>query len=175
MTHNCPHCGKPINPASMMGSVKSPKKEAAAKANGERLRKMYANARKLDVSPIQVPVTATDIHSIGVPLVEKTPEELRDMVIPPKPTTLEEKKAAAMAALVGLKNHIKAGGSVGHLERELHDTPCAPFDVNLEGEPHRVTQSGKRLALYYLGGGEPVLTRFLQQGELEKFWEARIR
>jgi hypothetical protein len=33
---NCPHCGKDINIGSLMGSVKSRAKTAAAKANGKK-------------------------------------------------------------------------------------------------------------------------------------------
>lgn len=173
MEHKCPHCGVAINPAQMLGSVKSPKKEAAAKANGERLRKMFANARKLEVG--------------GIPRVEMTREYMQsqgmdsrfiDAVapIPPKPTTLEAKKAAALKAL-----ELAAGpGRFKHpvynpAGPDLHETPHAPFKLNLEGEPHRVTQMGKRLGLFYLGGGEPTFTRYLEPGELEKFWEARIK
>jgi hypothetical protein len=103
--------------------------------------------------------------------------------IPPKPTTLADKKAAAMAALAGLKNSgtpIIGSAEMGLDEynaqlktRDLHETPCAPFDVNLEGEPHRITQFGKRLGLCYMGGGEPVFSRYLNPGELETFWEKR--
>jgi len=81
-----------------------------------------------------------------------------------------------------LKELLKSGGRIGggsHLAPGLLDStgapamPCAPFDVNLEGEPHRVTQMGKRLALFYNGGGEPVFARYLAEGELEKFWDLR--
>ena len=33
---NCPHCGKHINPAAMLGSVTSERKAQAARANGKR-------------------------------------------------------------------------------------------------------------------------------------------
>ncbi len=32
----CPHCGKEINPASVMGQAKSEKKAAAARENGKK-------------------------------------------------------------------------------------------------------------------------------------------
>jgi hypothetical protein len=32
----CPHCGKEINPASIMGRVKSEKKAAASRENGKK-------------------------------------------------------------------------------------------------------------------------------------------
>lgn len=57
--------------------------------------------------------------------------------------------------------------------KDLSNTPCAPFDVVVEGEEHRVTQMGKRLGLFYVGGGEPAFARYLAEGELEKLWERR--
>lgn len=33
---NCPHCGKPINPAAMLGSISSPSKTKAARRNAKR-------------------------------------------------------------------------------------------------------------------------------------------
>ena len=84
--------------------------------------------------------------------------------------SLAEKKAAAFAALAAMK-----AGTICHDPAvDLSNTPHAPFDLNLEGEPHRVTTSGKKLALFYLGGGEPVMCRYLVEGELEVFWEKRI-
>jgi hypothetical protein len=32
---NCPHCGKPINPAAMLGSISSPAKAQAARENAK--------------------------------------------------------------------------------------------------------------------------------------------
>ena len=54
---NCPHCQKPINPASMLGSVKSARKAKASQANGAKrkanVRMPEANVRldKPTVSP----------------------------------------------------------------------------------------------------------------------------
>lgn len=59
------------------------------------------------------------------------------------------------------------------LEPILRETPHAPFDVDIEGEPHRVTQSGKRLWLFYLGPVGPVAVRELRQGEMEQLWDKR--
>jgi hypothetical protein len=33
---NCPRCGEPINPAAMLGALKSEKKAEAARANGRK-------------------------------------------------------------------------------------------------------------------------------------------
>lgn len=33
---NCPHCGKPINAAAMLGSISSPAKARAARENAKR-------------------------------------------------------------------------------------------------------------------------------------------
>lgn len=33
---NCPHCGKPINVGALIGSVSTPAKAAAARANGRK-------------------------------------------------------------------------------------------------------------------------------------------
>ncbi len=33
---NCPHCGKPINPAALLGSMTSPAKARAARENAKR-------------------------------------------------------------------------------------------------------------------------------------------
>jgi len=32
---NCPHCGKPINPAAMLGSISTPAKAKAARENAK--------------------------------------------------------------------------------------------------------------------------------------------
>ncbi len=32
---NCPHCGKPINPAAMLGSISTPAKAEAARENAK--------------------------------------------------------------------------------------------------------------------------------------------
>ena len=32
----CPHCGQPINPAKMLGAIRSAKKAEASKANGKK-------------------------------------------------------------------------------------------------------------------------------------------
>ena len=34
-TMKCPHCGKEINPASLLGQIKSEKKSAASRENGK--------------------------------------------------------------------------------------------------------------------------------------------
>lgn len=34
-TMKCPHCGKPINPAAMLGSISSPAKAEAARENAK--------------------------------------------------------------------------------------------------------------------------------------------
>ena len=46
MKHVCPHCGGEINPGKMLGAVRSPKKEAVWRANGERLRKAQTQYEK---------------------------------------------------------------------------------------------------------------------------------
>lgn len=32
---NCPHCGKPVNPAAMLGSISTPAKARAARENAK--------------------------------------------------------------------------------------------------------------------------------------------
>lgn len=118
----------------------------------------------------------TDFDSAGVGSIPAAPATLKpsDGLVMPK----------GSMKLDDLKQLLKSGGRIGgssHLAPGLLDSagnpnlPCAPFDINLEGEPHRVVRMGSKLALQYIGGGEPVFTRHLQPGELEKFWEARIR
>ncbi len=34
-TYRCPHCGKPVNPAALLGSRKTERKKRAARANGK--------------------------------------------------------------------------------------------------------------------------------------------
>lgn len=147
----------------MLGAVRTPKKEAAWKANGERLKRMYANARKVGESPAsetraQVMDTWTQLRPL---------EQAAPFIAPKGSFSKEDLKAMIRDGRVG-KEGLPA-------DTPLSDTPHAPFDVNLEGEPHRVTTMGKRLGLYYIGGGEPVFTRYLQPGELESFWEKRIQ
>lgn len=65
-----------------------------------------------------------------------------------------------------------AGGGV-QTAPTLLDTPRAPFDVVVDGEPHRVSTSGKKLFLFYLGPVGPQPVRQLADGELETLWEKR--
>ena|SRR5690242_12013327 len=58
---------------------------------------------------------------------------------------------------------------------DLQNVPQAPFDVMIEGEPHRVRQVGKMLRLFYIGGDGETPIRPLAEGELEKLWEKRIQ
>ncbi len=97
--------------------------------------------------------------------------------IPAPAANLEDKKARAMAALAGIGKKTLAPDMLepNRDDFDLMNIPKAPFDVNLDGEPHRVTTMGKRLGLYYLGGGEPLFNRHLVPGELETFWEKRIQ
>ncbi len=93
----------------------------------------------------------------------------------------DEKRAMFEA----LKAKLAGGGKLSDLTEPVRllddqgapNMPRAPFDFNeaTSGEPHRVTQMGKKLGLFYMGGGEPAFNRFLAEGELEKFWEARIK
>lgn len=157
----CPHCGKPINPASLLGAMTSDKKKESAKKHSERMKKMWANQRKLDGTP--------------------QPKQ------PNSPPQFSGANANAAAKAVGFiapkgsfsKDDLKAMIQAGPkpVGPDLSDTPHAPFDFNepTSGEPHRVTQMGKKLALFYLGSGEPTFSRYLNPGELEKFWELRIQ
>lgn len=176
MTHNCPHCGKEINPAKMLGAVRTPKKEAAWKANGERLKQMYANARKVGAQVLDHGETKV---IIGQPQSFVDPEFAAQLkkdnpalpFIAPKGSFSKEDLRALLA-----------GGAFGTGARpspngesiSLSDIPSAPFDVDIDGEPHRVTQLGSRgLYLFYVSpeGQKPI--RPLQSGELERLWEKR--
>lgn len=182
MKYPCPHCGKEINPASMLGSVRTEKREAAWRANGERLRKMYANARKVGEGSENL-AGSSKPRTVGFePKTRPTgggenpsPAANADVVVQPI-----DKKAVFRA----LKAKIEGGGRLDgpgaekiavEAEKPLSETPCAPFEVCVEGEDHRVAQMGKRLGLYYLGGGEPSFARYLAEGELEQLWEKRKR
>jgi hypothetical protein len=178
MKHICTKCGHAdeINPAKLLASIRTPKKEAAWKRNGEKLKQMYAEARMVKASFIPVPKPDFPQTAGRLPDKPRPPEDYV-FPIPTRPTTLEGKKAAAMAALAGRHKIMPDARELqmGTWDKDLHNTPRAPFDVNLEGEPHRVTTMGKKLGLFYLGGGEPVFARYLEPGELEKFWERRIK
>lgn len=140
----------------MLGRVRTPKREAAWKANGERLKADYAELRRLKKSLGAAPDEASRPFPVSIP---HRPEPDKGFIAPKGSFTKEDLKA-----LIGAKQEGRA----------LSETPVAPFDFNVDGEPHRVTQMGKHLGLYYLGGGEPVFARYLAEGELEKFWEKRI-
>lgn len=170
----CPHCGKEFNAGKVMGATRTAKKQAAAKERGKSLARQWANARKLEKQVFapppdpQVQIAADQCIAISTNLKPS------DGLVMPK----------GSMKLDDLKQLLKSGGRIGgssHLAPGLLDSagnpnlPCAPFDINLEGEPHRVVRMGSKLALQYIGGGEPVFTRHLQPGELEKFWEARIK
>jgi len=186
MKHKCTACGHEdeINPGKLLGGIRTPKREAAWKKHGERLKKMFANLRKLEESripgTIDIAIPRQTMSREDMQAAQMEPRFVEAVAsIPPMPATLEEKKAAAMAALASLGKddgmYIDDYAALHLKTRSLLDTPRAPFDVNLEGEPHRVTTLGKKLALFYIGGGEPVFSRYLAPGELESFWETRIK
>lgn len=82
----------------------------------------------------------------------------------------------AMIAGKGNPNPVEMYRGILADETPLQEQPHAPFDLNIEGEPHRVAQMGKGgLWLFYLaeGGNRPV--RPLELGELETLWEKRIK
>lgn len=175
----CPHCQKEFNAGKLMGAAKTPAKKAAAKKRGEWMKKAFANQKKMEGG---TPANRGTVAFEGNAVINTMTGERREYPeipvtfdIPPKPTSLADKKAAALAALAGAARTKTVGISELIGGRDLHEAPHAPFDVNLHGEPHRVTQIGKRLGLFYLGGGEPTFTRYLEPGELEKFWEQRIK
>jgi hypothetical protein len=168
----CPHCGKPINPAKMMGAIRTPKKEAAWKANGERLRKMYANARKVGESSID-PEDAEEENEKTVVADKSVHELLKTFDTPVK--GIAPKGSFSLAQL---KEMIKA--PIERVEEAeetpLLDTPRAPFDFPGEdGGTCRVAQAGKRgLAVWFVGEEGQSYLRMLAPGELEKLWAKRI-
>jgi hypothetical protein len=164
----CPHCGEEFNAGKLMGSVKSARKAAASRKNGAAMRAI-----------IQAGKAALGVVSRPMPVAtDPTPDD-DDVKVAPRPATLEGKKAAALAAMAKAMNpQTKPNwGEIAQPEeiRPLSEVPRSPFDVNLDGEPHRVTIFGKNLALFYIGGGEPAYTRQLAPGELETFWAQRIK
>jgi len=57
---------------------------------------------------------------------------------------------------------------------DLQNVPQAPFDVIIEGEPHRVRQVGKTLRLFYIGGDGEQPLRAVGQPEFLALWPKRI-
>lgn len=160
MEYSCPHCGKEINPGKMLGGVRTAKREAAWKANGERLRRMYANARAVGEEPeaaaIRVergamgPSKTQGIAGIA-PKGSFSKDDLRAM--------LEDKRGMFPAALGGVA--MDAG-------------PHAPFDfMDEEGNPHRVRAYGKQLKVCFLREGVEEPIRDVRDGELETLWQRR--
>lgn len=180
MKHSCPHCGKEINPAKMLGGVRTPKKEAAWKANGERLKKMYANARKVGETNFG---GAARKDELGARDSGKGP--MRDPEQPvssPAPATpfIAPKGSFSKEDLKAIMN-LDRSGTLKPDWREiavadLNDTPCAPFDFkDEEGNLHRVRAYGKTLKVCFLRDGVEEPIRNLREGELEQLWERRIK
>lgn len=111
-------------------------------------------ATRFSGQPDKTPTPASD-------LVHRGPVPETHLAVAPKGSFTKE----------DLKALIAGGPKV--VTDNLHATPHAPFDVDIEGEPHRVTQSGKRLWLFYLGPVGPVAVRELRQGEMEQLWDKR--
>lgn len=117
--------------------------------------------------------------SMNAPVLPVAPEPIRCDFSPESVLDKDQKRAN----FDRMKSVLAGGGRLSDLceqadeigKVDLNDVPRAPFDVNLEGEPHRVTQFGKRLALCYVGAREPVFNRYLELGEMEKFWGERIK
>lgn len=95
----------------------------------------------------------------------------------PKPISgIAPKGSFSKEDLKALISGGRKGPEVDTTGISLVDHPRAPFDLNIEGEPHRVAQMGKAgLWLFYLSedGNRPV--RPIAEGELEKLWEKRIK
>lgn len=70
---------------------------------------------------------------------------------------------------------IQVAGPSGNAEevRPLSETPCAPFEVVLEGQRHKVARQGSQLGLFFVEGAETVFVRYLAEGEMEKLWAVR--
>lgn len=169
----CPHCQKEFNAGKVMGSAKTPAKTAAAKKRGERMKLAFLNLRKMEegepVKWIQGKPRSEMSHEFKTALLRDNP----DLAIPPKPTTLEGKKAAALAALISTRSQM-GRGDYSEDSPDLSNVPHAPFDFEQEGETYRVRGERNGLGLYWLGEDGEQRKRSLEPGELEKLWAKRI-
>jgi len=173
----CPHCQKEFNAGKLMGSAKTPAKTAAAKARGEIMRVAFANHKKqMEAVPdTSMQDRVNRAHQEGVidghGQIGVTFPQMDTRVMPKGALTKDDLKAMMRGTIL---KDLRSGMDSGPLESDLSNTPHAPFDLNLEGEPHRVRQIGKKLMLVYLGNDGETPIRPLAEGELEKLWDKRI-
>ncbi len=59
--------------------------------------------------------------------------------------------------------------------RPLHDVPQPGFEVNIEGEPHKVATYGKQIGLYYTGNGSPSFVGTISHEKMVEYWGHRIK
>lgn len=168
MKHKCSKCGHEdeVNPAKMLGSIRTPKKEAAWKRNGEKLKKLFANAKAItgaELSPVKW--VNEDPRSEIDPGFERAfkrdnPDFSHvDTRVAPKGSLSKDDLKALIAGQRAP-------------EQSLRDVPRAPFDIPGEDGDLRVTTQGKRLALFHVESMSFV--RYLGEGELERLWAKRI-
>lgn len=193
MKHKCTACGHEdeINPGKLLGAIRTPKREAAWKRHGERLKTMFANARKLSSIPV-IPIPrqtmtreqllAANMDSAFVDTVAPPPMDTR--VMDKGSLTKDDLKALIAGGAKRSPNTDKCphGVEIKYNCPECQDyeiwgnTPHAPFDFNdEEGNPHRVRAYGKQLKVCFLRDGAEEPIRNLGEGELEGLWERRIK
>jgi len=176
----CPHCQKEFNAGKVMGSAKTAKKTAAAKKRGEWMKKAFANQKKMEGQVLDHGETKV---VIGRPQSFVDPEFAAQLkkdnpalpgIAPKGSFTKDDLKAMIAGNRPDMSSY--ASDEKFSVAGAFDHTPHAPFDLNIEGEPHRVAQMGKGgLWLFYLAedGNRPV--RQLAPGELETLWEKRIK
>ena len=180
MKHKCTACGHEdeINPGKLLGAIRTPKREAAWKKHGERLKTMYANARKVHGNSLSF--EQRDIID--------NPEPRRpypaDFIAPNGSFTKEDLKAmiqgvdgriAATSKLVKTSSTLQGIAHLDKMRDELSEVPHAPFDFEQDCERYRVRAEKTGLGLYWVGEDGEVRKRSLEAGELETLWEKRIK
>ncbi len=78
------------------------------------------------------------------------------------------------ARLAG-KQNLAGLEPVRQTETPLLHTPRAPFDFEQDCEKYRVRAERNGLGLYWVGEDGEQRKRSLLPGELEKFWEKRLK
>lgn len=174
----CPHCQKEFNAGKVMGEARTQAKRAAAKKRGAEMKRLFANARKMEGAAENL-AGSSNPRTVGFePKTRPTDEnENPSPAVPfiaPKGSFSKEDLKALIQVVPKATDRWKRDVEAEHNgSTSFLDTPCAPFDLSIEGEPHRVRQLGKGLWLVFLGpdGEKPI--RQLKDGELEQLWERR--
>lgn len=137
--------------------------------------KKQFNARLTENTLLAIKVAAKEWNCTEAEVIERWANQKPQITVVAPAISANDKKAMfdALKATLSGNPHTQPL-SFETDEPEEPEGPSLPFDLSVDGEPHRIEQNGKRVSLFCMSSGEPVFIRNLNDGEWRKLWEKRI-